>query len=102
VLPAIGAMTVLSGAALVSARPEGVRETARRVGAFAAVGGAAALGLALWAAAAPRVELTAALPGGEETVPATISLEAAAIVTPLVAGAILVLGLAVFWAGRRR
>jgi hypothetical protein len=43
-LPLVGAMTVLSGAALVSARPEGARETARRVGVMAAVGGAAALG----------------------------------------------------------
>ena len=101
-LPLVGAMTVLSGAALVSARPEGARETARRVGGVTAVGGAAALGLALWAAADPRLELTVALPGGTETVPATATLEAAAIVTPLVAGAILVLGLAVAWAGWRR
>ena len=101
-LPLVGAMTVLSGAALVSARPEGARDTARRVGVAAALGGAVALGLALWAAADPRLELTAALPGGRETVPATTTLEAAAIVTPFVAGAILLLGLGIAWAGRRR
>lgn len=101
-MPLIGAMTVLAGAALVSARPEAARETARWVGALAAVGGAVALGLALWAAVDPRLELTVALPGGRETVPATIALEAAAIVAPVVAGAILLLGLAVAWAGRRR
>ena len=101
-LPLVGAMTVLSGAALVSAGQESARATARRVGVVAAVGGAVALGLALWAAADPRLELTVALPSGRETVPATTTLEPAAIVTPLIAAAILLLGLAVAWAGRPR
>lgn len=101
-LPVLGALIVLAGALLLSAGPEIAARTARRVGVLAAVAGALALGLSGWAAAVPDVELTVALPMGRVEVPAGVSLEPAAFVTPLVAGAILLLGLAVAGSGRRR
>ena len=100
-LPVLGALTILSGALLVAAGPEDGARTARRAGALASVAGALALGLSIWAAAAPDVELTVAMPAGRMPVPVEVSLEAAAVATPLVAGAILLLGLAVAGAGRR-
>lgn len=99
-LPLLGAMVAIGGA-LLAAAPSSDRSALRRVGALCAVCGAVALALAVWAAAGPRLELRAALPEGVVTVPARVSLEPAAFATPLVAGAILLAGLALMLAGRR-
>ena len=102
-LPVLGALVVLAGALVLSARTATAAATARGAGALAALCGAVALGLSLWAAADPHLDLTVGAPGGPATVPATVDLEAAAVVTPIVAGAILVVGLGlVLTAGRRR
>jgi hypothetical protein len=101
-LPLLGALAVVAGALLLSARPEARGPVAARAGLVAAVAGLLALAFALWAAAAPRLELTVALGGVEEAVSATADLAPAAVVTPVLAGALALLGLVVAWAGRRR
>jgi hypothetical protein len=101
-LPVLGALVVLAGALQLSARPAGAAATARVAGGLAAGCGAAALGLSLWAAADPRLHLVAGPPGGPARVPAPVELEAAAVVTPLVAGAVLLVGLGLALSGRRR
>jgi len=101
-LPALGALVVLAGALQLSARPAGAAATARVAGLLAAGCGAAALGLSLWAAVAPRLHLVAGPPGGPARVSVAVDLEAAAVVTPLVAGAVLVTGLGLALSGRRR
>lgn len=101
-LPVLGAGVVLAGALQLSARPAGASATARVAGCLAAACGAVALGLALWAAADPRLDLVVGRPGGPARVPAAIDLEAAAVVTPLVAAAVLLVGLGLALSGRRR
>lgn len=102
-LPVLGALAVLAGAIQLAARPAGAAGTARAAGALAAAAGAVALGVAAWAAADPRLELTALLPGGPERVAAgAVGLEAPAIVTLVVAAAITLVGLALVVSGRRR
>lgn len=101
-LPVLGAAAVLAGAALLSARADVRRATALRTGLVAGVAGAVALGFTLWAATAPDVELRAGLPGGEVVVPATVEVAAAAVVAPVVAGALAALGCAMAWASRPR
>jgi hypothetical protein len=100
-LPFLGALVVLAGALLLSARPSGAAATARVAGALAAVCGAVAFGIAVWAAADPHLELTVGAPGGPATVPVAVDLEAAAVVTPLVAAAITLIGVALALSGRR-
>jgi hypothetical protein len=101
-LPLLGALVVLAGALQLSARPSSAAATARAAGALAAVSGALALGIAVWAAADPRLDLVVTLPAGPETVPAAVDLEAAAVVTPVVAGAVLLVGVVLALSGRRR
>ncbi|MGE0028488.1 MAG: hypothetical protein AB7O78_17505 [Thermoleophilia bacterium] len=101
-LPVLGAGVVLAGALQLSARPAGADATARVAGGLAAACGALALGLSLWAAADPHLDLAVGPPGGPERVTTTVDLEAAAVVTPLVAGAVLVVGLGLVLPGRRR
>ena len=101
-LPVLGAGVVLAGALQLSVRPGGAAATARVAGALAAACGAVALALSLWAAADPRLDLSVGPPGGPERVPAAIDLEAAAVVTPIVAGAVLLVGLGMMLSGRRR
>ena len=101
-LPVLGALVVLAGALQLSARRSTAAATARGAGALAAACGAVALGLSLWAAADPHLDLRVGAPGGPAVVPAPVDLEAAAIVTPLVAGAVLLLGLALVLTARRR
>jgi hypothetical protein len=100
-MPVIGVLAVIAGAAIVSARRES-RTAGPWTGVLAAVAGALALGFAVWAASAPRVRLEAELPGGTEVVPAAVDVEPAAVVTVVVALALLGLGAMVTWAGRRR
>ena len=101
-LPVLGALVVLAGALQLSARPANAAGTARVAGGLAAACGAVALGLAIWAAADPRLDLAAGPPAGPARLPAAVELEAAAVVTPLVAGAVLVVGQALALSGRRR
>jgi hypothetical protein len=101
-LPVLGALVVLAGALQLSARPAGAAATARLAGGLAAACGAVGLGIALWAAADPRLDLVVGAPGGPARVPTAIDLEAAAVVTPLVAGGALLVGLALALSGRRR
>ena len=100
-MPVIGVLAVVAGAAMVSARRDS-RTAGIWTGALATVSGALALGFAVWAATAPRVRLEAVLPGGTEVVPAEVDLQPAAFVTVLLAATLLVLGAMVTWAGRRR
>jgi hypothetical protein len=100
-LPVLGALVVLAGALQLSARPAGAAATARVAGGLAAACGAVGLGLSLWAAADPRLDLAVGPPGGPARVPTAIDLEPAAVVTPLVAGAVLLVGLGLALSGRR-
>lgn len=100
-LPVLGALVVLAGALQLSARQATAGATARGAGALAAACGAVALGLSAWAAADPHLDLAVGAPGGPAVVPAQVDLEAAAVVTPLVAGAILLVGLALVLTARR-
>ena len=93
-LPVLGALVVLAGALQLSARPASAAATARVAGGLAAACGALALGLAVWAAADPRLEFAVGLPGGAGARARRGLLEAAAVATPLVAGAVLLVGLA--------
>jgi hypothetical protein len=101
-LPVLGALVVLAGALQLSARPGNAATTARVAGGLAAACGAVALGLSVWAAADPRLDLAVGPPAGPERVPTAIDLEAAAVVTPLVAAAVLLVGLGLALSGRRR
>jgi hypothetical protein len=101
-LPLLGGLAVLAGATLVSARADGRPDTATWAGAVAVVSGLIALGFTIWAAAAPRVELTVVLADGTEVVPSAVDLEPAAVIAPVLAGALVLLGVAVARSGRRR
>jgi hypothetical protein len=101
-LPALGALVVLAAALQLSARPAGAAATARVAGGLAAACGAVALGLSLWAVADPRLDVVVGPPGGPARVSAAIDLDAAAVVTPVVAGAVLLVGLGLALSGRRR
>ncbi|MGD9570559.1 MAG: hypothetical protein AB7V62_01580 [Thermoleophilia bacterium] len=101
-LPVAGAAAVLAGAALVSSRRDARAATARRTGLVTVAAGLVALGFTVWAAADPRVTLTADLPGGTEVVPATVDVEPAAYIAPVVCALLVVMGVAVAWSGRRR
>ena len=95
-LPVLGALAVLAGAALVAAG-DGPEAVARWAGPLAVVAGALGLAWSLRAGLDPRVALT--VDGRELSSP--VDLEPAAVITPLVAGALLALGAAVAWAGWR-
>jgi len=99
-LPVLGALAVLAGAGMVSARRGEVTATARWSGALALAAGGLALAWALRAGIDPRVELVVTQPGGGQEVPAPLDLEPAAFVTPVVAGAIAAIGAALAWVGR--
>jgi hypothetical protein len=100
-LPLLGAMAVLAGAALVAAPPAGLAATARWAGPLALVAGGLALAWALRAGLDPRVVLTVDAPGGRRELPSAVELEPAAVITPIVAGAVAVLGAIAAWAGWR-
>jgi len=98
-LPVLGALAVLAGAAMVSARPEEATTTARWSGALALAAGAFGLVWALRAGLDPRVALVVVQPDGGQEVPAPVDLEPAAVITPIVAGAIAAVGAALAWRG---
>jgi hypothetical protein len=100
-LPLLGAMAVLAGAGLLAASSDGLEATARWAGPLALVAGALGLAWALRAGLDPHVALTVDLPGGPRELSSPVDLEPAAVITPVVAGAVAALGAAVTWAGRR-
>ena len=100
-LPALGALAVLAGAGLVASGAGGLAATARWTGPLALVAGGLGLAWALRAGLDPRLTLTVDEPGGVRELATGVELEPAAVITPIVAGAIVVLGAAVTWAGLR-
>jgi hypothetical protein len=101
-LPVLGAMAALAGAAILASSPAGFEATARWAGPVALVAGGFGLAWALRAGLDPRVSLRVAQPGGPRELTSGIHLEPAAVITPIVAAALAVLGAAVTWAGWRR
>ncbi len=99
-LPVLGALAAMAGVAVLLARRER-RPASAWTGPVAAGSGALALVFAFWAATSPAVEVRASLPGGTEVVPTRVEVEPAAIVTILLAAALLAVGAGVAWAGRR-
>lgn len=100
-LPVLGAMAALAGGGLLAASSGGLPAAARWAGPLALSAGALGLAWALRAGLDPRVALTVDLPAGAREVASPVELEPAAVITPVVAGAIAVIGAAVTWAGRR-
>jgi hypothetical protein len=101
-LPALGAVVVLAGAALLVVAGEGARRAARRVGPLVAAAALLALGLTLWAALDPSVVLVLGAGASAERVDVPVDLEPAAVVAPALAGLLAAAGAAVAWAGWRR
>ena len=101
-MPAIGALAVLAGAALAAPRPGRRPSPAPWAGPLATASGVLALSFSVWAASRPSLELSAALPGGAQTLPAQIDLEPAALLSVALAAALAALGAAVTWTARRR
>jgi hypothetical protein len=100
-LPLLGAMAVLAGAGLLASSPDGLPAAARWAGPLALVAGALGLVWALRAGLDPHVALTVDLPDGARELSSRVDLEPAAVITPVVAAAVVVLGAAVAWAGWR-
>jgi hypothetical protein len=100
-LPLLGAMAVLAGAGLLASSAGGLQAAARWAGPLALVAGALGLAWALRAGLDPHVALTVDLPGGARELSSPVDLEPAAVITPVVAAAVVVLGAAVTWAGWR-
>jgi hypothetical protein len=100
-VPLLGAMAVLAGAALIAAPPDGLAATARWAGPLALVAGGLALAWALRAGLDPRVSLTVEAPDGPRELASAVELEPAAVITPIVAGAVAVLGATATWVGWR-
>jgi hypothetical protein len=101
-MPLLGAAAVVAGAALLSAPADRRRATAVSAGLVALVAGVVALAFAVWAAAAPDVELRAGLPGGDVVLPATVELTGAAVAAPVLAAALALAGAAMAWTSRAR
>jgi hypothetical protein len=100
-VPVLGAMAVLAGAGLVASSPSSLESAARWAGPLALVAGGLALVWSLRAGLDPRVSLAVELPGGPRELASPVELEPAAVITPVVAGAVAVLGAAATWAGWR-
>jgi hypothetical protein len=100
-VPVLGAMAVLAGAALVASPPATLEATARWAGPLALVAGGLALVWALRAGLDPRVALAVDAPGGPRELASPVELEPAAVITPVVAAAVAVLGAAATWGGWR-
>jgi hypothetical protein len=101
-LPLLGGLAVLAGAGLVASPSADLGAAARWAGPLALVAGGLALAWALRAGLSPHVSLRVEQPGGSREVASPVELEPAAVVTPVVAGAVTCLGAAVTWAGWRR
>lgn len=101
-LPALGALAVLAGAALLAARPGAGGPVARWAGPLVIVAAGLALVWAIRAGADPPVDLTVRDGGSDHVLSASIDLEPAAIAAPIVAGALVALGAVLTVAGWRR
>jgi hypothetical protein len=101
-LPVLGGLVALCGAALVAAAEGDARAAARWAGPAVLVAGALALGWSLRAALDPSVVLTVDLGEGRRELPATVGLEPAAVTAPVLAAAAVAIGAAAAWAARRR
>ncbi len=100
-LPLLGAMAVLAGAGLVASPAGSLASTARWAGPLALAAGALGLAWSLRAGLDPRVVLTVEGADGPRELGSRIELEPAAVITPLVAGAVALVGGAVAWGGWR-
>ena len=100
-LPLLGGLAVLAGAGLVASPSGDLEAAARWAGPLALVAGGLSLAWALRAGISPHVSLSVDLPGGARELASPVELEPAAVVTPVVAGAVAAIGLAVTWAGWR-
>jgi hypothetical protein len=92
----------VAGAGLVASPSGDLEASARWAGPLALVSGGLALAWALRAGISPHVSLRVDQPGGARELAAPVELEPAAVVTPIVAGAVVALGATVTWAGWRR
>jgi hypothetical protein len=101
-LPALGALAVLAGAALLAARPGAGGPVARWAGPLVIVAGGLAMVWAIRAGADPPVHLVVRDGESDRTLTAAIDLEPAAIAAPIVAGALVGLGALLTVAGWRR
>lgn len=101
-LPLLGAMAVVAGAGLIAASPGALEVTARWAGPLALAAGGLGLAWALRAGLDPRVVVAVDLPGGRRELTSGVELEPAAVITPVVAAAIALVGAAVSWTGWRR
>jgi hypothetical protein len=101
-LPALGAVAIVAGAALLTAPPERAAGVARVAGPVVAAAAGLALAWALRAALDPRVTLTASAGSETQAIRPPVSLEPAAVLTPIAAGALLALGALAALAGWRR
>ena len=101
-LSAAGALAVLAGAGLVASPSGDLEAAARWAGPLDMVAGGLALAWSLRAGISPHVSLRVDQPGGARELSAPIELEPAAVVTPIVAGAVAAIGAAATWTGWRR
>jgi hypothetical protein len=101
-LPVLGAVVVLAGAALLAAPAGGARPAARRSGPLVVGAALVALGLALWAALDPSVVLVLGAGASAERVSVPVDLQAAAVLAPVLAGLLAAAGAGVTLAGWRR
>ena len=93
-LPVLGALAVLAGAALLAARPGAGAPVARWAGPLVFVAGGLALVWAIRAGADPPVHLVVRDGASDHALEASIDLEPAAVAAPIVAGALVALGAA--------
>lgn len=101
-LPVLGALAVLAGAALLAARPGAGAPVARWAGPLVFVVGGLAMVWAIRAGADPPVHLVISDGASDHVLSASIDLEPAAIAAPIVAGALVALGVVLSVAGWRR
>ena len=101
-LPVLGALVVVAGAALLTARPGAGGPVARWAGPLVIVAGGLAMVWAIRAGADPPVHLVVRDGGSDRPLTASIDLEPAAIAAPIVAGALVALGALLSAVGWRR
>ncbi len=101
-LPVPALVIVLCGALLVAGRPGRERVSAPWAGLAAAAAGALALGLVLWSALWPRLDLVVTLDGSVERIAVPVAVEPAATVAAVLAGAAIGIGAFVALVGWRR
>ncbi len=101
-LPVPALVIVLCGALLIASRAGHERISARRAGLVAAAAGALALGLVLWSALDPRLELVVTLEGSVARIAVPVSVEPAATVAAVLAGIVIGIGAVTALVGWRR